>query len=103
MDVPSLHGTNSNWDEYLDTDETKDSSALQPIVFSKKYSVKFCGLQKLHPFDAAKGEHVLQYLMEGDFLTAENYSKPKEITKIDLKKVHTKKYLKSLKVSIFYE
>jgi len=31
-----------------------------PIVYSKKYSVHFAGLEKLHPFDAAKGKHVQQ-------------------------------------------
>lgn len=89
------------WDEYLDTKNSKDLSALVPIVYSKNYGVKFCGLQKLHPFDAAKGEHVLRFLIDGNVIKGDNYTQPLEAKKIDLQKVHTKKYLKSLKVRIF--
>lgn len=86
------------WDEYLDTTNGKDLSTLVPIVYSKNYAVKFCGLQKLHPFDAAKGEHVLKFLIDGNVIKGDNYMQPLEARKIDLQKVHTKKYLKSLKV-----
>lgn len=40
-------------------EDSKIHSKL-PIVYSKKYSVHFAGLEKLHPFDAAKGKHVQQ-------------------------------------------
>lgn len=86
------------WDEYLDMKRNKDLLSLLPIVFSKNYSVKFCGLQKLHPFDAAKGEHVLRFLIDGNLIKGDNYTQPLEAKKIDLQKVHTKKYLRSLKV-----
>lgn len=88
-------------DEYLDKTHNKDLSTLLPIVYSKNYGVKFCGLQKLHPFDAAKGENVLRFLIAGNLITDENYTQPLEVKKIDLKKVHTKKYLRSLKVSMY--
>lgn len=29
-----------------------------PIVYSRHYCVHFCGLEKLHPFDAAKGRNI---------------------------------------------
>lgn len=86
------------WDEYLDTRSSTDLSTFLPIVYSKNYGVKFCGLQKLHPFDAAKGEHVLKFLIDGHLITDDNYMQPLEVKKIDLKKIHTKKYLRSLKV-----
>lgn len=35
-----------------------------PIVYSKNYSVRFAGLEKLHPFDAAKGKHIQQVKTE---------------------------------------
>lgn len=35
-----------------------------PIVYSKNYSVRFAGLEKLHPFDAAKGKHIQQVKRE---------------------------------------
>lgn len=31
-----------------------------PIVYSSEYNVSFCGLQRLHPFDAAKGRKIVQ-------------------------------------------
>lgn len=29
-----------------------------PIVYSKSYNVHFCGVERLHPFDAAKWENI---------------------------------------------
>lgn len=44
------------------TMESEDKQTLNkvPIVYSKNYSVRFAGLEKLHPFDAAKGKHIQQ-------------------------------------------
>ncbi|XP_055389066.1 histone deacetylase 11 [Condylostylus longicornis] len=72
---------------------------LLPIIYSKRYGVHFCGLQKLHPFDAEKGHHIMKFLKEEKFLSEEDVQVPNEIEKKDLLKVHTKKYLKSLKWS----
>lgn len=41
-------------------EEQEDNSLKTPIVYSKSYGVRFCGMEKLHPFDAAKGAHVLK-------------------------------------------
>lgn len=70
-----------------------------PIVYSKKYSVHFAGLEKLHPFDAAKGKHVQQLLCTELSLASGDFYNPIEITKEQLLRVHTPKYLKSLKWS----
>lgn len=43
-----------------ESNSSKNNSEKVPIVYSMKYNVKFCGLQKLHPFDAAKGYHILK-------------------------------------------
>lgn len=40
--------------------EVKEALNKVPIVYSKNYSVRFAGLEKLHPFDAAKGKHIQQ-------------------------------------------
>lgn len=40
--------------------EEKQAPNKVPIVYSKNYSVRFAGLEKLHPFDAAKGKHIQQ-------------------------------------------
>ncbi|XP_055903981.1 histone deacetylase 11 [Eupeodes corollae] len=71
-----------------------------PIVYSEEYGVKFCGLQKLHPFDAAKGHHIVKILKGENLLAEGNFYVPSEITKEELLEVHKKEYLKSLKWSI---
>lgn len=40
--------------------EAPEARDKLPIVYSKKYAVCFAGLEKLHPFDAAKGKHIQQ-------------------------------------------
>ncbi|EDV93931.1 histone deacetylase 11 [Drosophila grimshawi] len=70
-----------------------------PIVYSKNYSVRFAGLEKLHPFDAAKGKHIQELLCDELSLNAGQFYDPVEITKEQLRRVHTRKYLKSLKWS----
>ncbi|KAH8358437.1 hypothetical protein KR093_000262 [Drosophila rubida] len=70
-----------------------------PIVYSTKYSVHFAGLERFHPFDAAKGKHVQQLLCAELTLNSGDFYSPKEITKDQLLRVHTPKYLKSLKWS----
>lgn len=40
--------------------EASEARDKLPIVYSKKYAVRFGGLEKLHPFDAAKGKHIQQ-------------------------------------------
>lgn len=31
-----------------------------PIIYRKEYNVHFCGMEKLHPFDARKWGHVFK-------------------------------------------
>lgn len=69
-----------------------------PIVYSHHYRVKFCGLQNLHPFDAAKGFHILEHLLRSKLIKMEYLTIPEEISNGDLIRVHSKKYLDSLKV-----
>jgi len=38
--------------------EDARSASKLPIVFSRQYAVRFAGLERLHPFDAAKGKHI---------------------------------------------
>lgn len=40
--------------------EPENNELTYPIVYCKEYGVKFCGLQKLHPFDAAKGSNIMK-------------------------------------------
>ena len=48
----------ANIDE--EEDENNSSTTKLPIIYSSNYSVKFCGLEKLHPFDACKGKHIYE-------------------------------------------
>ena len=38
-----------------------------PIIYSAEYNISFLGVEKLHPFDAAKWGRVYQYL-KGQFV-----------------------------------
>lgn len=40
-------------------DEEEDREPKLPILYSAQYNVRFCGLEKLHAFDAAKGNTIL--------------------------------------------
>ncbi|XP_058451615.1 histone deacetylase 11 [Malaya genurostris] len=84
----------------LKFDHTIHTGVL-PIVYRSEYGVKFCGLQKLHPFDAAKGEHIYKLLKAGNlFISEDDVCKPDEISTDDLLEVHTKRYIGSLKWSV---
>lgn len=106
----SMSGSTSTEDE--DEEETTSSEpALRhgqtirisrdrlPIVYRREYSVRFCGLQKLHPFDAAKGANVYRLLKAGGLIPRDGtvYTPP-EVTLDELLDVHTKRYIESLKV-----
>ncbi|XP_028896065.1 histone deacetylase 11 isoform X2 [Zeugodacus cucurbitae] len=78
-------------------EEQEDDSLKTPIVYSSRYGVRFCGMEKLHPFDAAKGAHVLKFLLKNEIFRHGRFYEPSEITKAELQKVHTRKYLRSLK------
>ncbi|XP_063236332.1 histone deacetylase 11 [Bacillus rossius redtenbacheri] len=70
-----------------------------PIVYRDEYNVHFLGLEKLHPFDAAKWGHIFQYLKEAGVIDETAVVKPNEASDEDLSVVHTRQYLDSLKWS----
>lgn len=86
-------------DDYtLDSEPVLRSNKL-PIVYRPEYGVTFCGLQRLHPFDAAKGEHIYKLLKAGSLIkNDDDVYKPPEISTDKLLDVHTKRYIESLKV-----
>ncbi|XP_073954786.1 histone deacetylase 11 isoform X2 [Choristoneura fumiferana] len=75
------------------------SDSQWPVIYDEKYNVSFWGLEKLHVFDSTKWHNIIEYLKEADFITEECLVKPNEAQKRDLRRVHTKKYLSSLKWS----
>lgn len=76
----------------------KDDSSW-PIVYASAYNVRFCWLEKLHPFDASKWKNIFQDLTKHLNITKDDIVKPTEISAEELLLVHTKKYLRSLKCS----
>ena len=76
------------------------SSEQWPIVYRHEYNVRFMGLEKLHPFDAGKWGHVFKFLKTACLINEDTIAVPNEATEEDLLVVHTKKYLKSLKVCL---
>ncbi|KAH8278520.1 hypothetical protein KR018_004354 [Drosophila ironensis] len=71
-----------------------------PIVYSKNYAVRFGGLERLHPFDAAKGKHIKKILCAELQLNDGSFYEPKELTKQQLLRHHTRDYINSLKWSM---
>lgn len=101
-----------------DSEETEDSSNVDatnkhntdlyvpvkptqwPIVYGPEYNIGFLGLERLHPFDAGKWGKVYNFLKEDGLIRDDTTIRPKEATEEDLKVVHSKKYINSLKWSI---
>ncbi|XP_014288120.1 histone deacetylase 11 isoform X1 [Halyomorpha halys] len=77
--------------------ESCEEQQKWPIVYSKSYNVHFCGVEKLHPFDAAKWENIYKRLKELISLNDNEIFLPEEATIQDLLLVHTQRYLNSLK------
>lgn len=68
-----------------------------PIIYSDKYNIRFFGLEKRHPFDAAKYGKVYRYLTEELSIDEERFYRPLPVTQKELLSVHTLEYLQSLK------
>ncbi|XP_059610646.1 histone deacetylase 11 [Phlebotomus argentipes] len=85
-------------------DEVSDSGEEKlPIVFCKEYNVRFCGIERLVSTNtaAAKGDGIFRRLCEEDFIRESSVHRPrKEISRQELKVVHTKRYLNSLRWSV---
>jgi histone deacetylase 11 len=71
-----------------------------PIIYSEKYNIRFFGLEKSHPFDAAKYGKVYRYLTEELGIHKERFYRPRRITQKELLSVHRLEYLKSLKSAV---
>ncbi|BFF93021.1 histone deacetylase 11 [Drosophila madeirensis] len=71
-----------------------------PIVYSKSYAVRFHGLERLHPFNAAKGKHIHKALCTELSLAEGSFYEPEELTKHQLRRIHTREYLRSLRWSL---
>ncbi|KAK7499568.1 hypothetical protein BaRGS_00009220 [Batillaria attramentaria] len=71
-----------------------------PMVYSNEYNISFCGLEKVHPFDAGKWGHIVEFLKDAGMVRDDTLVEPREAAEQDLLVVHTRRYLSSLKWSI---
>lgn len=69
-----------------------------PIVFHPKYDIFLFGAEHFHPFDTAKYGRVYKELKRHKKLKIQ-FHRPKMLKQRDMKRVHTEKYLRSLKDS----
>ncbi|CAG0902295.1 unnamed protein product [Darwinula stevensoni] len=77
-----------------------------PIIYCDDYNLSFCGLEKLHFFDAHRSRHVLQNLRRKGILSEDKLMCPGEPSEEDLLLVHTQEYLQSLRedrIHLLYE
>ncbi len=69
------------------------------IVYSAQYEVNLWGLEQSHSFDIHKYRKMAQALVDGGYLTMEDFVVPEEATREQLLLVHTPEYLDKLKKS----
>lgn len=77
----------------------KVPSSCWPLVYCSNYNISFFGMERLHPFDAGKWGNIYKHLLEMNLISADKVVKPIEASDDDLEKVHTRRYLNSLKWS----
>lgn len=71
-----------------------------PIIYSPEYNIAFCGLERLHPFDAGKWGRIFEFLKDAGMVRDDTTVEPDEATEEELLLVHTKKYLSELRWSM---
>ena len=70
------------------------------VVFSDRYLVHLDGLEKLHPFDSHKYRRIHQELIREGHIAPEDTKIPEPCKEVDLLRVHTQRYLDSLKNAV---
>jgi len=69
------------------------------IVYSEHYAIALAGLESLHSFDIHKYKKIYERLIADGLLEAGDAFEPGEISREELLRVHTPKYLQRLKSS----
>lgn len=77
------------------------SAAQLPVLYSPAYNISFYGVERLHPFDSKKFQHVLSILERGGVLQVGQLVRAHEATHEILQEVHTEAYLNKLNTSSF--
>ncbi|CAG0898390.1 unnamed protein product [Darwinula stevensoni] len=76
---------------------TKVDEKCWSIIYSPQYDMKICGLEKIHPADSCKYQHIFEHLKKAGMLTDKNHAVPLEANEEELLLAHGKSYLNSLK------
>ncbi|GFO45055.1 5-hydroxytryptamine receptor 1b, partial [Plakobranchus ocellatus] len=71
-----------------------------PIIYSPEYNIAFCGLERLHPFDAGKWGRIFEFLKEAGMVRDDTVIEPMEAKEEELLVVHSKQYLGELRWSV---
>ncbi len=69
------------------------------VVYSSNYQISLAGLERLHPFDIQKYKRIFEQLVKDSLVKTSDIFVPEPITKDDILRVHTDKFLNSLKSS----
>lgn len=66
------------------------------IVYSPKYSINLLGLEQMHPFDIHKYKKIVDRLVKEGVVKRQNLKEPQELSKRDILRVQSQKFLDSL-------
>ncbi len=66
------------------------------LVYSQRYQIHLAGFEKLHPFDINKYGRIYLEMLKDGFVTPEEVFVPEAISRDDLLRIHTPRYLDSL-------
>lgn len=67
-----------------------------PLVYSPHYNISAYGLERLHPFDAAKYGRIHDWLIAQGIRRKEDFIEPRPASREELLRLHTAEYLDSL-------
>jgi histone deacetylase 11 len=80
-------------------DEVQALEGVVPLIYSPRYNITAFGLEKLHPFDGSKFKHIYNHLLGKGCRAASEFLCPRALTEEDLLRVHSRRYLDSLRDS----
>jgi histone deacetylase 11 len=68
-----------------------------PLVYSPRYNITACGLERLHPFDGRKYARIHDWLIRQGLRKSRDFITPRPCSRADMLRVHTAEYLRSLR------
>ncbi|MCI0456680.1 MAG: histone deacetylase [Gemmataceae bacterium] len=70
---------------------------MVPLVYTPRYDITACGLERLHPFDSRKYRRIRDELIRQGLRKSGDFVTPGLCAHADLLRVHTPEYLRSLR------